>query len=150
MRPPRGRPDRAGRTADADRGSIAVELAFLMPVLLLLLSLLYGYGRLAQANGTMEAGARDAARAASQARSATEAEAAADRAVRSSLGPGATECLRTLDVALRGGVLEAGFPVTVTARCTYPLGDLGLPGVPGSATVSSSFTSPVDPNRGVR
>ena len=45
---------------------------------------------------------------------------------------------------------RAGYPVTVDARCTYPVGDLGLPGVPGSVRVSSSFTSPVDPNRGVQ
>lgn len=141
----------SGRRGGAgDRGSVAVELAFLMPLLLLLLSLLYGYGRVAQANGTMEAGARDAARAASQARSATEARQAAERAVRSSLGPGATACQDTLRVALRNGVFRAGFPVTVEARCTYPLGDLGLPGVPGTVEVSSAFTSPVDPNRGVR
>ena len=141
-----------GRSRDRpqDRGSIAVELAFLMPLLLLMLSLLYGYGRVAQANGTMEAGTRDGARAASQARSAAEARDAAERAVRSSLGPGATDCLQTLDVELRDGLFTPGFPVTVTARCRYPLGDLGLPGVPGTVRVSSSFTSPLDPNRGVR
>lgn len=121
-----------------------------MPLMLLLLALLYGYGRVAQANGTMEAGARDAARAASQSRSASEAEAAAERAVRSSLGAGATACQNTLRVVLRNGVFRAGFPVTVVATCTYPLGDLGLPGVPGTVDVSSTFTSPVDPNRGVR
>ena len=138
------------RRPGGDRGSIAVELAFLMPLLLLLLALLYGYGRVAQANGTMEAGTRDAARAASQARSAGQAEDAAERAVRSSLGPGATACQDTLSVELRNGVFEAGFPVTVEARCTYPLDDLGLPGIPGTVEVSSAFTSPVDPNRGVR
>lgn len=134
----------------ADRGSIAVELALIMPLLLLLLSLLYGYGRVAQVNGTLEAGTRDGARAASQARSATEAREAAERAVRSSLGPGSTDCLDTLAVDLRNGLFRPGLPVTVTARCSYPLSDLGLPGVPGDANVSSSFTSPVDPNRGVR
>lgn len=136
--------------AHSDAGSLAVELAFVMPLLLLLLSLIYGYGRVAQANGIMEAGTRDAARAASQARSAEQAEAAAERAVRSSLGDGAVACQASLKVVLRGGLFKAGFPVTVTSTCTYPLDDLGLPGLPGEVEVSSSFTSPIDPNRGVR
>lgn len=134
---------------DRETGSLAVELAIVMPLLLLMLSLVYGYGRVAQMNGTLEAGTRDAARSASQARSAEEARLVADRAVRSSLPAGAARCLETLDVRLRGGVFTAGFPVTVEATCSYPLGDL-LPGVPGTVETSSAFTSPVDPNRGVR
>ena len=139
----------AGQT-HGDRGSLAVELAIIMPLLLLLLALIYAYGRVAQANGTLEAGTRDGARAASQARSGDDAQAAAERAVRDSLGPGATRCLDTLQVRLREPQLQAGFPVTVRSTCVYPLADLGLPGVPGDVTISSSFTSPVDPNRGVR
>lgn len=135
------------RTRDA--GSMAVELTIIMPLLLLMLSLVYAYGRVAQMNGTLEAGTRDGARSASQARSALEAQAVAEQAVRSSLPAGAQECLSSLDVGLRDGVFQAGLPVTVTATCSYPLGDL-VPGVPGSVTASSSFTSPVDPNRGVR
>lgn len=132
-----------------DDGSMAVELAFIMPLLLGMLALLYGYGRVAQMNGTIEAGTRDAARSASQARSAAEAQDVAERAVRSSLPAGATQCLGTLDVRLRHGVFQPGFPVTVEATCSYPLGDL-LPGIPGTVEASSSFTSPLDPNRGVR
>ena len=134
---------------DRDAGSLAVELAIVMPLLLLLLSLVYGYGRVAQMNGTLEAGTRDAARSASQARSAAEAQQVAERAIRSSLPAGAARCRDTLDVGLRGEVFVAGLPVTVEARCSYPLGDL-LPGVPGHVETSSAFTSPVDPNRGVR
>lgn len=127
---------------------MAVELAFVMPLLFAMLSLLYGYGRVAQMNGTMEAGTRDAARSASQARSAAEAQQVAERAVRSSLPAGATACLDTLAVALQG-VFEGGYAITVETTCRYPLGDL-LPGVPGTVEASSSFTSPLDPNRGVR
>ena len=36
-----------------------------------------------------------------------------------------------------------------TASCTYPLADLGLPGAPGDVTPESSFTSMLDPYRGV-
>ncbi|MFE2167818.1 hypothetical protein ACFXB3_22590, partial [Streptomyces sp. NPDC059447] len=37
--------------------------------------------------------------------------------------------------------------VTVTISCTVPLSDLLLPGVPGSKTMTSSFTSVVDAYR---
>lgn len=133
-----------------DRGSLAVELSIVMPLLLLLLALLYGYGRAAQVNGTLEAGTRDAARAASQARSAADARDVARAAVESSLTVSGQTCLDSLDVSLRNDVFQAGFPVTVDATCTYSLDDLGLPGIPGEITVTSSFTSPVDPNRGIR
>ena len=133
---------------ERDAGSMAVELTIIMPLLLLMLSLVYGYGRVAQVNGTIEAGTRDAARSASQARSVAEAQEVAERAVRISLPAGATQCLSSLDVAL-DGLFAGGQAVTVTSTCSYPLGDL-LPGVPGTVEASSSFTSPLDPNRGVR
>lgn len=136
------------RPRSGDTGSMAVELVIIMPLLLLLLSVVYAYGRVAQMNGTLEAGTRDAARSASQARSAAEARTVAERAVRSSLHAGAAQCLSSLDVAL-DGLFVGGQSVTVTSTCTYPLGDL-LPGVPGTVQASSSFTSPLDPNRGVR
>ncbi len=133
-----------------DRGSIAVELAFLMPLLLLLLALLYGYGRVAQVERHHGGGrARRRPRrqpVAQRGRGARGRRAGGPQQP----GPGATACQDTLSVTLRDGLFRAGFPVTVTARCRYPLGDLGLPGVPGRVDVSSTFTSPVDPNRGVR
>ncbi len=138
---------REHRSATPDRGSIAVELVFIMPVMLLMLALIYAYGRVAQVNGTLDAGTRDAARAASQARSEVEAQQVAERAVETALGGG--PCHDTATVTL-SGVFQSGFPITVTSSCTYPLGDLGLLGAPGNVTVSSRFTSPLDPNRGVR
>lgn len=130
-----------------DRGSLAVELVIVMPLLLALLGVVFAYGRVAQVNGTLEAGTRDAARSASQARSAPEAAERALTAVRTSLPDG--PCRDSLQVRLRDGVFRPGFPVTVQSSCRYPLGDLLL-GVPGSVTPSSSFTSPLDPNRGLR
>ena len=134
--------------AGSDAGSIALELTLVAPLLLLMVALVVGYGRVAQVNGVMEAGTRDAARAASQARSVASAETSARDAVLSSIGGPDSECGRSLQVDVVG-LFAAGVPVKVRARCSYPLGDLGLPGLPGSVTVSSSFTSPVDPDRGV-
>ena len=43
---------------------------------------------------------------------------------------------------------QPGEPVTVVATCHYSLSAL-LPGAPGTVTATSSFTSMLDPNRGL-
>ena len=57
-------------TATRERGSIALEFAFAAPIVLLMLALAWTFGRVAWANGHLEAGTRDAARVATQALSA--------------------------------------------------------------------------------
>jgi hypothetical protein len=37
----------------------------------------------------------------------------------------------------------------VTVTCTYSISEIGLPGAPGSLSPESSFTSMLDPYRGV-
>jgi Flp pilus assembly protein TadG len=126
---------------------MAIEMVIATPLLLLLVALVFAYGRAAQVNGTLQAGVRDAARSASQARNATEARQRAEAVIRSALGPGSTGCQNTLQVD--PVQFQFDVPVTVTARCSYPLTDLGLPGAPGSISADASFSSPLDPNRGV-
>lgn len=135
------------RRPSGDEGSLALEFALIAPALFAMLALVFAYGRVAQVNGTIEAGTRDAARSASLARSEGEALQAAESAIRDAVGDGT--CGKSLGVRLEGG-FEPGFPITVVATCTYSLSDLGLPGAPGSVKVESRFTSPVDPNRGVQ
>jgi Flp pilus assembly protein TadG len=137
------------RARTSETGALAVELVIVIPALLLLVALVFAYGRVAQVNGTLEAGVRDAARSASQARDPVSAQDVAERVIREALGPGATECQSTLEV-VPIPVFVPGEPVTVSASCRYPMGDLGLPGVPGSVTTRSTFSSPLDPNRGIR
>jgi Flp pilus assembly protein TadG len=130
-----------------ERGSIAIELAFLAPVVLLIMALIWGYGRVAWANGHLEAGARDAARVATQARSLPEAQAAAERAVR-----GATAAVPACQSSVRvtiSGRFQPGETITVDASCSYPLGDIGLPGAPGRMNPTSTFSSVLDLHRGV-
>jgi TadE-like protein len=130
-----------------DRGSLSVELVIIVPMLLLMLALVYGFARVAQTNQTFEAGVRDAARAATQARSKTQALQVAEASLRDSLGPGAADCLDSLDVDIPGGY-QMGYIITVDASCSYALGNL-VPGVPGRVQVNASFASPLDPNRRV-
>ncbi len=135
------------RPRHADGGSIAVEMAFAVPALLLVFGLIFAYGRVAQVNGTLEAGTRDAARAATISRSYDEAVQRANAAVREAMA-GSPDCLGSLSVSVSRN-FEAGEPITVDSTCTYSLADIGLPGGLGRVTPHSTFTSMLDPNRGV-
>ncbi|WP_432492150.1 TadE/TadG family type IV pilus assembly protein [Kineococcus gypseus] len=125
---------------------MALEFTLVAPALLLLVALLLACARATQVSATLDAGVRDAARTATQARSAEDATARAREVIATALGPG--ECAASL-VVEPVERFEPGAAVTVRARCTYPLADLGLPGVPGGVGVRSSFSSPLDPNREV-
>jgi len=136
------------RRARDERGSLALEMALLAPFLLLIIALIYAYGRVGQVNGTLDSGTRDAARSATMARDSTDAKHAAERVVREALADAPAGCRSSLQVHLVGDFLP-GEPVTVDASCTYDISDLGLPGAPGSLTAKSSFTSMLDPYRGI-
>ncbi|MEW1959970.1 TadE/TadG family type IV pilus assembly protein [Kineococcus sp. NPDC059986] len=131
-------------TARRDDGSIALEFVLVAPALLLLVAFLLGCARYTSAGATLDAGVRDAARAATTARSAVDAQRRAADVVRGAVGPGA--CADTLVVDPLPE-FAAGRLVTVTAHCRVPLRDLGLPGVPGALDVTGAFSSPLDPNR---
>ena len=139
----------SARTAAGEDGSLALEFSVLAPAGLLLLLLLVAAGRSTGVAGALDAGVRDAARAATQARSATQAQAAATAVLADALrsaSPGCRDSLRVDPITS----FEPGRAVTVSASCTYSVADLGLPGMPGSLTARSSFASPLDPNRVVR
>lgn len=130
-----------------ERGSIVIELAFLAPVLLLIFGLIWAYGRVAWANGHLEAGTRDAVRVATTYRSLDEAQAAAERAVDSSTAA-VPACQSSVRVTITGQ-FEPGETITVDATCSYPLSDIGLPGAPGQMSPTSTFSSVLDRYRGV-
>ncbi|WP_131103254.1 TadE family protein [Ornithinimicrobium sufpigmenti] len=137
-----GRPGRGG-----ERGSIALEMAFAAPIVLLLLALAWTYGRVAWANGHLEAGARDAARVATQSRSAEEARANALAVVQENTAAVAG-CGESAAVLLTGS-FEPGSTLTVRASCSYSLSDIGLPGAPGTMTPTATFSSVIDQRRGI-
>ena len=146
-----GRHDSQARRP-GDAGNAALELVILAPVIVLLISMVVAAGRVAVAQGSIDAAARDAARQASLARSPAQAQAAAlDSALAELLG----EKLKCAPVVTLPGLasafgVPAGQPSTVTARvtCTVSLSDLLVPGLPGSRTLTGTFTSPLDPFRG--
>jgi hypothetical protein len=131
-----------------EAGSLAVEMAMVAPGLLLIFGLIFAYGRAAQVNGTLESGTRDAARSATVARSYDDALERANAVLLDAMKDAPQSCQNSLDLKITGDYLP-GEPVTVSAHCTYDLSDLGLPGAPGTLTAESSFTSMLDPYRGL-
>ncbi|TQL01860.1 TadE/TadG family type IV pilus assembly protein [Cellulomonas sp. SLBN-39] len=128
----------AGPTTD-DRGSMAVEVVVLVPLLLLLALLVVAFGRYVSAEGEVQAMARDAVRAATLERSGDAALAAA-RATAAAVEPGSLRCAP----ARLDGLFVAGGQVTVEVSCEVSFSDLGLVGLPGTATVTGTSTAPLD------
>lgn len=121
-----------------DRGSMAVEVVILVPLMFAFVLLIVAGGRLVLRQGEIDSAARDAARAASLARSSGEASGAASGAVRASMG--SVSCPTNVDTS----DFVAGGSVTVQISCVIPFGDLGLIGLPGSTTVRGTSVAPLD------
>ena len=131
-----------------ERGSAAIELVLVTPVLVGLLLFVVGLGRLAGANGEVQAASRDAARAAANARSPRAAQEAGTNAATATLRDRGVEC-RTLSVAIDAGAFRADGFVSATVACTVDLSELTTIGFPVSKTLTATFTAPVDRYRGV-
>lgn len=121
-----------------DRGSMAVEVVILVPLLFAFVLLIVAGGRLVVRQGEIDSAARDAARAASLARSSGEAQGAAAGAIAASMG--STSCGSAVDTS----DFVAGGNVAVRISCVVPFGDLGLVGLPGSTTVKAESVAPLD------
>ncbi|MFG2437866.1 TadE/TadG family type IV pilus assembly protein [Streptomyces sp. NPDC048508] len=144
------KPGHALPGCERDRGSYALETAVLAPVLIAVLGLMIAFGRVTDAEGAVDSAAHAAARAASLERDAGTAQARAQDAVTRSLNGQGITC-HTSEVAIdtSGYATDLGEPATVTARvsCTAGLTDIAIPGLPGSKTLTASWTSPIDAYR---
>lgn len=133
-----------------DAGSIGLELALVVPVMFVLTGFVLGIGRIAEADGRVEAAARDAARAASLASNAAGAENAAEVAGQATLLVDGLSC-RDSRVRMLSYTDDGPGPgvdrVTVRVECTASLGDVAVPGLPGSTVLDAEFTAPLDPFR---
>ncbi|MFC1439600.1 TadE/TadG family type IV pilus assembly protein [Streptacidiphilus sp. N1-10] len=132
--------------ADQERGSIAIEAAILVPAILLFLLLVIAAGRAETAKGVVAAAARDAARSASLTRTAGAAQAAAADSAATTLNQEGVSCQggQQPQVDFVPSTQDQAGSVQVTVVCVVPLGDLAVPGMPGSVTMSSTFTSVLD------
>ena len=128
-----------------DHGSAVIELPLMIAALITLGLLIVTAGRIEQARNLLAGVAADAARAASQARTAVGAHAAAQREAMVSLAAQNIDC-QHLAVAVTGTFdAPPGTPATVTATvsCTLVLHDLHLPGA-SDRHLSASATDPLD------
>lgn len=134
-----------------DRGSVALEVAILAPSLLLLILLAVAAGRTTLAANTVADAAHDAARAASLARTPVGArQAAADTAAATLTNQGRSCVTMAADTDTSGFAQPVGQPavVTVIVSCQVSYADItALPGMPGTRTLTSTFTSPLDQYR---
>lgn len=135
-------------TIGGQRGMAATEILLITPLLVVLLLFVAFGGRLVQARGDVDSAARDAARAATLARSAPDAAAAAHAAAAAALVDGVAPC-EPLTVDVDTGGFVPGGRVTVTVSCQLQLADLALLGVPGTRTMTRRAISPIDSFRGV-
>jgi hypothetical protein len=130
----------------AQDGSAALELVVLAPLLLALLGLVIAAGRTSVAQSSVDAAARDAARQASIALSPAAAEADGLASARAALHRDGLDCRPVVSIDTDGFSVAPGQPavVSATVSCTVPLSSLYLPGLPGSHTMSFTFSSPLD------
>ncbi len=122
-----------------ERGSMAVELVILAPILLMFAMLVVAGGRHVGVQGDIDAAARDAVRAASQERSHAEAEQVARQFVQGSLDAGTTCTSVELSQPW-----EAGGTATIYLDCSVSYAGLGLIGLPGSADLDAESSAPLD------
>ena len=160
----RGAPGRRGWRAQ--RGSISVELAVLAPGLVLLLLLVAAGARVVEVQGHIDGAARDAARAASIARSYGQAVAAAQQAAsaqraydglstaqqaaQADLGTTSLCAPGTVAVRLAGYpavpvVTTAGADVTVTVTCQVDMSPFRALGFGVTKGFTGQAVAPLDP-----
>lgn len=116
------------------RGSMTVELVLLAPLLLVLLLFLVLAGRVVEAHDQVDGAARDAARAASLARTPAAAQQAADQAV-------AGDVNGWCPAPLLQGYTAGSQAVVVTLQCHLNLGFIGAAAI----SVTGHAIAPLDP-----
>jgi Flp pilus assembly protein TadG len=143
------RPARPGarRPESGERGSAAAELVLVTPFLFLLLLFAVAAGRLVQARLAVDGAAQQAARAASLARTPAAASAQAQEVGQAALAGQPVTCDPAVITPDTGDFMPGG-EVTVTVSCTVHLSDLSLLRIPGTETITATFTAPIDVYRG--
>jgi len=132
-----------------ERGGAVVEFTIVAPVLIMMFLFIFGLGRLATAREAVEGAARDGAREASIARSASAAASTAQQVVRDTLVDKKVSCSNR-QVTVDTSNFRPDGTVTVHVACTVANGDVIMSGLPGSKTLHSDFVAWVDKYRGTQ
>jgi Flp pilus assembly protein TadG len=125
---------------------MSLELALLAPILVAFMMLMVGLGRVVEAQSQVDGAARDAARAASIARTRGDAADAAMTAAGDTMSGKRQWCQGGPQTAVLWGRTEwrRGGQVTVSVRCVVDLGGLSLIGLTPSKTMTGTATAPID------
>ncbi|MFH5824713.1 TadE/TadG family type IV pilus assembly protein [Georgenia sp. AZ-5] len=130
-----------------ENGAAAIEAAIGVPAFMLFIGLIIFAGRVAITHQTVQTAADAAARSASLARTAAQADADAHEAAQVSLANQGLRCAGvdvSIDTSAFANAIGTPGDVTVTIACHVDLADLAVPGIPGSHTVGSTMSSPLD------
>lgn len=134
-----------------ERGSTALELAIVTPLLIALIALVIACGRVAAANQHVDGAAHSAARAASIERDGGSAQESASSTAESYLSQEGLTCRPgdvTVDTSAFNAEIGDAGQVDVDIACTVSMGDLtGIIPV-GQMTLTADAVSPVDAYRG--
>ncbi|GLY76812.1 TadE family protein [Actinoallomurus iriomotensis] len=126
-----------------DAGTMALELALLTPVLVAFMMVMVGLGRVVEAQSQVDGAARDAARAASLARSTAGANKAAADAAEQTLS-GRKWCRRLPGTTVDFSQWRQGGQVSVAVHCDIDLTGLSFIGFSPSRTMTGTATAPID------
>lgn len=137
--------------ADGDRGAAPIEMAISGLCAIGLIALLVIGGRVAIASSSMSDVASAAARDASIARTAGQAQQLAHASAVATLTKQGLHCAGgpavTVDTSGFAAPAGTAAEIRVDVTCVVSLGDVGMPGLPGSRTLHEHATSPLDPFR---
>lgn len=125
-----------------EAGFSSLELVIITPVLLIMLLLVVGFGRLTHGRQLVEQAAAAAARVGTLDSNPTQASADARRAAHDILDQAGVSCRRFV-VHVDTSDFRPGGQVSATVICTTSLSDLGLV-FPGSKTLTASASSPLE------
>ncbi|MQY07342.1 TadE family protein [Actinomadura macrotermitis] len=126
-----------------DDGSMSLEMVLVTPLFVIFLLFLAGVGRMVDAQSQVDGAARDAARAASLARSERDAVDMAEKAGDASL-KGRNWCTGGPQVKADTYNWRPGGTVKVKVFCDVDLSDMSFIGLPGTKELTGDALAPID------
>lgn len=133
----------------SQRGSMAVELVVLVPVVAMFAFMALGLGRYESARQEVADAARAGAQAASIAISAAAAPTAATQAALVDITNQRHMCASP-EVRTDTADFVAGGVVRVSVSCHVDMSDLLVPGIPSALTIEDTQVATVDPYRSIQ
>ena len=130
-----------------EEGSAIAELVIVAPVLLIVIVLMVGLGRVDSAQGDVESAARAGVQAAVVQADPSDAQAQATTAAAEPLGRCGLTCTAP-QISVDTSNFVAGGWVSVTVTCVTSLADVSVPGVPGAKTLTRHVHRPTSTRTG--